>query len=92
MRSLVVSVFKLKDFSKWAKRERIQDVDLVVLVYEMMRGLCGAHLGAYLYKKRIAAPGRGKSGALGRCLLIRCMIKLFLCMVFLKMKKLIFLR
>ena len=54
--------YKLKDFSKWAKKEGISDKDLCAVVSEMNRGLLGDRLGAYIYKKRLKVEGRGKRG------------------------------
>ena len=54
--------FKLKDFSKWAKKERIKDVDLLQTIHEMDRGLLGDRLGGFVFKKRLGLSGRGKRG------------------------------
>lgn len=44
--------YKLKDFAKWAKNERLSDGALHSALEEMERGLLGDRLGANLYKKR----------------------------------------
>lgn len=61
--------YKLKDFAKWAKKERISDKSLVEAVAEMTRGLLGDRLGANIYKKRIKIEGRGKRGG-GRVIVL----------------------
>jgi hypothetical protein len=50
-----------KKFTKWAFRQGIDGRDLFNAIKEIQDGLCEAHLGAYLYKKRIAFGGQGKS-------------------------------
>jgi hypothetical protein len=61
--------YKLKDFAKWAKKERVSDESLVDVVAEMSRGLLGDRLGANIYKKRIKIDGRGKRGG-GRVIVL----------------------
>lgn len=53
---------KRKDFARWQWRERLPDAVLCKAVQEMENGLIDADLGGFLYKKRIARPGAGKSG------------------------------
>lgn len=55
-------VYKTRWFSRWAKSVRISDKALLSAVSEMVNGLVGSDLGGYVYKKRVALPGRGKSG------------------------------
>jgi len=55
-------IFKVKAFARWAKKERITDKELKMAAAEMQDGLIDANLGSGVYKKRIAASGRGKSG------------------------------
>jgi hypothetical protein len=55
-------VLKLKAFARWARREGLTDMSLRVAVQEMRHGLVDASLGGGLVKKRVARPGRGKSG------------------------------
>lgn len=55
-------VFKRKDFARWQAREKLPDMALCDAVLEMESGLIDADLGGFLYKKRVARPGRGKSG------------------------------
>lgn len=64
-------VLKRKDFARWQSRERLPDIALCEAVREMEAGLIDADLGGFLYKKRIARPGAGKSGAYRTLLSVR---------------------
>ena len=55
-------VFKNKWFARFARKERIADVDLCDAVSRAERGLIDAELGGGLIKQRVARPGAGKSG------------------------------
>ena len=55
-------VFKTRQFNKWASKEGLVGTDLLHAVEEITRGLVEAHLGAYLYQKRIGLSGTGKRG------------------------------
>jgi len=55
-------ILKRKDFARWQASERLSDVALCKAVQEMENGLIDADLGGFLYKKRVARPGGGKSG------------------------------
>ncbi|MCC2596121.1 type II toxin-antitoxin system RelE/ParE family toxin [Pusillimonas sp. MFBS29] len=55
-------IFKRKGFARWQAGEKLQDVTLCKAVTEMEHGLIDADLGGFLYKKRVARPGGGKSG------------------------------
>ena len=55
-------IFKSKAFNKWAAKEQVNDQALIKAVADMERGLIDADLGSYLYKKRVAVGGKGKSG------------------------------
>lgn len=55
-------IYKNNNFTKWQKKSRLSDSDLVKAVAEMEDGLIDATLGGYLFKKRIAKKGMGKSG------------------------------
>jgi hypothetical protein len=57
-----MSVMKRKDFARWQAGERLPDDALCKAVREMEDGLIDADLGGFLYKKRVARPGAGKSG------------------------------
>lgn len=55
-------IYKQRDFTKWAKKEKIPDYKLIAAIDEIERGVADVRLGAGLYKKRIATANRGKSG------------------------------
>ena len=57
-----MTVFKRRDFARWQASERLPDAALCKAVQEMEAGLVDADLGGFLYKKRVARPGGGKSG------------------------------
>jgi hypothetical protein len=44
------------------RKSGLSDEDLFQAVSELEVGLIDAHLGGYLYKKRVPLPGRGKRG------------------------------
>ena len=56
-------VLKTRRFSRWMRKTLLEDSMLCRAVAEMEDGLIDADLGGYVYKKRIALPGRGKSGS-----------------------------
>ena len=58
----MTSVFKRKDFARWQAGEKLPDAALCKAVKEMAMGLIDADLGGFLYKKRVARSGGGKSG------------------------------
>lgn len=66
-----MSNYKLKDFSKWAKKAGLSDRDLLKALSEMNAGLLGDRLGSNIYKKRIGIKGRGKSGGVRTILLYK---------------------
>jgi len=55
-------VLKTKTFDRWAKK-LVPDALLCLAASEIERGLFEADLGQGVCKKRIALPGRGKSGS-----------------------------
>lgn len=55
-------VFKVRDFDRWMRKTSLSDEALCVAVAEMAAGLVDADLGGGVLKKRIAVPGKGKSG------------------------------
>ena len=55
-------ILKRKDFARWQAGEKLPDAALCKAVQEMESGLIDADLGGFLYKKRVARPGSGKSG------------------------------
>lgn len=55
-------LLKRKDFARWQTSEKLPDFELCNAVREMENGLIDADLGGFLYKKRVARQGHGKSG------------------------------
>lgn len=55
-------VFKEADFARWARKERIPDKVFCQAAQEVVAGNVEADLGNWLFKKRVARPGGGKSG------------------------------
>ena len=55
-------VFKTRHFGRWMRKAGLTDRALCSAVTEMSAGLIDADLGGGLVKKRVALPGRGKSG------------------------------
>jgi hypothetical protein len=56
-------VFKTRYFSRWMRKTEMTDSALCAAVLEMAAGLIDADLGGGVVKKRVALPGRGKSGS-----------------------------
>ena len=56
-------VFKTRYFSRWMRKTELTDSALCAAVSEMAAGLIDADLGGGVVKKRVALPGRGKSGS-----------------------------
>ncbi len=54
-------IYKTKWFDRWAARQGIGADELRQAIVELEQGL-GDALGGYVYKKRLALPGRGKRG------------------------------
>lgn len=54
-------IYKTKWFHRWASREGLDAAALREAVREPAEGLADA-LGGYVYKTRVALPGRGKRG------------------------------
>jgi len=55
-------VMKTRHFNRWAKKAGLLDKALLSAVSEMIEGLIDADLGGGVIKKRVALPGKGKSG------------------------------
>ena len=55
-------VFKTRHFGRWMRKTELSEKALYAAVAEMEAGLIDADLGSGVVKKRIALPGRGKSG------------------------------
>lgn len=73
---------KNKYFSRWAKDQGIGDDTLCEAIREFEQGLFEANLGNHLFKKRIALPGRGKSGGSRTILFYQKAKKLIFCFGF----------
>jgi len=58
----MTSILKRRNFARWQVGEDLPDTALCKAVKEMESGLIDADLGGFLYKKRVARPGSGKSG------------------------------
>jgi hypothetical protein len=58
----MMKVYKTRWFERWARKQNIEDLTLCNAVREIAAGLYDADLGGGLIKKRIARPGKGKSG------------------------------
>ena len=54
-------IFKTKWFHRWAAKEDLTEAVVRTAALELKEGL-GDALGGYVYKKRVALPGRGKRG------------------------------
>ena len=55
-------VFKTRHFARWMRKTELTNLALCKAVAEMAEGLIDADLGGDVLKKRVALPGRGKSG------------------------------
>ena len=55
-------IFKNTWFNRFADKEGITDDELKEVVDRLKKGQFDADLGGYVYKSRIARPGKGKSG------------------------------
>ena len=66
-----MKILKNKCFDQWAKKECLTDETLIQAVLETVAGQYEAYLGAYLYKKRVALPGRGKRGGARTIIAVR---------------------
>lgn len=60
----MVLILKNKAFQKWAIGCGLLNETLLEVIHEIEAGLYDANLGGYLFKKRIAIHGRGKSSGL----------------------------
>lgn len=55
--------YKTRSFTRWAKKVGLSDKALYGAWQEIIKGLIDADLGGGIIKKRVALPGRGKSGS-----------------------------
>ncbi|WED22473.1 type II toxin-antitoxin system RelE/ParE family toxin [Vibrio sp. JC009] len=58
-----MNIYKTKAFQRSFKKTALTDEILKLCCLEMEHGLIDADYGGHLYKKRVAMPGRGKSGS-----------------------------
>ena len=56
-------VFMTRQFSRWLRKTELTELALCLAVTEMSNGLIDADMGGGVLKKRVAMPGRGKSGS-----------------------------
>ncbi|MBL4868079.1 MAG: type II toxin-antitoxin system RelE/ParE family toxin [Pseudomonadales bacterium] len=80
-------VFKTRWFNRWASKEKLNDRALIKAIEEMEAGLVDADLGGNVYKKRVALPGRGKSGSVRTIVAYRIEDKAFYMYGFAKKKR-----
>jgi hypothetical protein len=57
-----MKIYKTRWFNRWSRKQDIEDSALCDAVREIAGGLFDADLGGGLIKKRVARPGKGKSG------------------------------
>jgi hypothetical protein len=56
-------ILKTRTFARWLRKTLLNNTALLKAIDEMERRLVDADLGGNVYKKRVALPGRGKSGS-----------------------------
>lgn len=59
----MTDIFKTKVFNRWSDKEGLTDGVLCNAIAEVEQGQVEASLGVYLFKKRVARAGQGKSGS-----------------------------
>lgn len=64
-------IFLTKAFSRFARREGIEEADLLAAVARAAEGQIDADLGGGVIKQRLARPGEGKSGGFRSIILFR---------------------
>ena len=57
-------VFKTRHFARWMRKTELTNPAVCKAVAETAEGLIDADLGGDVLKKRVALPGRGKSGGI----------------------------
>ena len=60
---MALMIIKTKKFDRWARKASLTDELISQAVEEMLDGLIDADLGGGVFKKRVALPGKGKSGS-----------------------------
>jgi hypothetical protein len=71
----VVQVYKTKAFTRFARRQRIDDAALCEAVSRANRGLIDADLGGGVIKQRVPRPGQGRSGGFRTLVLYRTKLR-----------------
>ena len=66
-----VRVFKTREFTRFARREKIADAMLCEAVARAERGIVDADLTGGLIKQRVARPGQGRSGGFRTLIVFR---------------------
>ena len=56
-------ILNTRTFDRWLRKTLLSNTALLKAIAGMERGLVDADLGGNVYKKRVALPGRGKSGS-----------------------------
>ena len=64
-------IFRNKSFTRFARREDIDDAALRKAIDDAESGLIAAKLGGGVIKQRVARPGKGKSGGLRTIILYK---------------------
>lgn len=59
----MAKIYKISQFQKWQRKNKIPDNSLIKAIEEIENGLVDAKLGGNLFKKRIAKSGMGKRSA-----------------------------
>ncbi|WP_129779985.1 type II toxin-antitoxin system RelE/ParE family toxin [Peristeroidobacter soli] len=67
-----MSIYKVRWFTRWARKQGLSDAALCEAVKEMGKGSYEADLGGNLLKKRIARPGQGKRGGFRTIVATNC--------------------
>ena len=57
-----MAIYKTRWFTRWARKQGLDNLSLCAAVREMTEGLYEADLGGGLLKKRVARTGQGKRG------------------------------
>lgn len=68
---ILIRIFKSKGFSKFAKKEKINNKTLIQAVRDAEAGLINADYGGGVVKQRISRPNEGKSGGYRSIILYR---------------------
>ncbi|TNE36994.1 MAG: type II toxin-antitoxin system RelE/ParE family toxin, partial [Alphaproteobacteria bacterium] len=70
-------IFKTKWFTRFARKEGIDEITLRLAILNAEQGLIDADLGGGVIKQRISRPGEGKSGGHRTIILFRSGDKAF---------------